>query len=411
VTGARTYRPPEFAPPRAPEATLDATLGEALRAIDAAGLHRTTREVRRLGGARLLIDDCEVLDFASNDYLGLAADPRLAAAMAGAAASAGAGAGAARLITGTHPLHTALERELACFAGADAALLFGTGFAANIGIIPALVGEGDIIYSDRLAHASLIDGSRLAKARICIVPHRDLDALERLLEANAGTVRRSLIVVEGVYSMDGDRAELDRLLPMARRFGAWVMLDDAHAFGVIGSEGRGSAAISWPVGTPDITVGTLGKAFGTSGAFVCGSSTLIEFLRQRARSFVFSTAPAPPIAAATRVALRIARDEEWRRERLREAARVVRARLRALGCDPLGHEESAIVPIPLGDPQRTLHVAAQLERQGFIVGAIRPPTVPDGTSRLRVTLSAAHEPVDLERFCDALGPALRSAGG
>jgi 8-amino-7-oxononanoate synthase len=188
------------------------------------------------------------------------------------------------------------------------------------------------------------------------------------------------------------------------------MLDDAHAFGVVGPEGRGSAAATWPVGMPDIIVGTLGKAFGTSGAFVCGSATPIEFLRHRARSFVFSTAPAPPIAAATRVALRIARDEEWRRVRLREAARVVRAGLRAAGCEPLGDEESAIIPVQLGDAGRTMRIAASLEREGFIVGAIRPPTVPEGTSRLRITVSAAHVPADLERFCEALGRAFRTAG-
>jgi 8-amino-7-oxononanoate synthase len=407
---ARAHLPPGFAPLRPPETTLDATLDEALRAIEAAGLLRATREVRRLGGGRLLIDDREALDFASNDYLGLAADPRLASAMAAAAASAGAGAGAARLITGTHPIHTALERELAQFAGADAALLFASGFAANIAVIPALVDEGDVIYSDECAHASLIDGCRLSRARTCIVPHGDLEALENRLQANAGQVRRSLIVMEGVYSMEGDRVALDRLLPLARRFGAWVMLDDAHAFGLVGSQGRGSAAIAWPVGAPDIIVGTLGKSFGTSGAFVAGSCTLIEYLRHRARPFIYSTALAPPIAAATRVALRIARDEEWRRERVKESARIVRARLRAMGREALGHEESAIVPIPIGDPQRTMRVAARLEREGFIVGAIRPPTVPEGTSRLRVTLSAAHEPADLERFCDALEAALRTGG-
>ena len=411
MTETRTHRPYEFTPPSVADNSLDSTLREALHAIDAAGLRRTTREVRRIGGARVSIGDREFLDFASNDYLGLAADSRLAAAMAGAAGSAGAGAGAARMVTGTHPLHTALERELADFAGADAALLFATGFAANVGVIPALVGEGDIIYSDQMAHASLIDGCRLTKARVCVVPHNDLDALESMLQANAGTVRRSLIIVEGVYSMEGDRAPLEQLIPLARRFGAWVMLDDAHAFGVIGPGGRGSASICWPVGAPDITIGTLGKAFGTSGAFVCGSSTLIDYLRHLARSFVFSTAPAPPIAAATRVALRIVRDEEWRRQRLREAARVVRTRLRALGCEPLGHDESAIVPVPLGDAHRTIRIAAALEREGYIVGAIRPPTVPEGTSRLRITLSAAHEPQDLERFCDALTAALRRDGG
>ena len=386
--------------------TLDAVLEEELRAIDAAGLRRTIRTVRRLGGARVLVDGREALDFASNDYLGLAADPRLASAMAEGAANAGTGAAAARLITGTTPEHESLERALAEHIGAESALLFPSGYAANVAIIPALSGHEDIIYSDQLAHASLIDGCRLSKARVCVVPHRDLAALESLLRSNRGRARRSLIVTEGVYSMDGDHAPLEELLKLSRRHGAWVMLDDAHAIGVIGPEGRGSAAALGLEAGPDITIGTLGKAFGTAGAFVGGSRVLIEYLQHRARSFVFSTATSPALAAATLAALRIAREEEWRRDRLRENARTVRPRLQAIGCNPGGDLDSAIVPVPLGDPRRTMRVAARLERDGIIVGAIRPPTVPAGTSRLRISLSAAHEPQHIDRLCSAIAAAL-----
>jgi 8-amino-7-oxononanoate synthase len=410
VTGA----PPHLTPPPAPlhEAppSLEHALGETLREIDASGLRRPAREFRRLGGGRLIVDGREVLDFASNDYLGLATDRRLATAMADAAANAGTGAGAARLITGTHPLHSALEHELAELTCTEAALLFTSGYAANTGVIPALVGDGDVIYSDELAHASLIDGCRLSRARICIVPHGNADALEAMLRANAGSARRSLIVVEGIYSMDGDRAPLDRIAPLARRFGAWLMLDDAHGIGVSGPDGRGSSAC-WSLGQrPEITVGTLGKAFGVAGAFVSGSRTLIEFLRHRARSFVFSTAPAPPLAAAALEALRVARGEDWRRTRLAEHARSVRERLRANGRQALGDADSAIVPVPIGDPGQTMRAAAALEREGFLVGAIRPPTVPAGTSRLRITLSAAHDARDVDRLCSALLAALTEVG-
>ena len=398
-------------PDRASHASLDAVLGDALREIDAAGLRREIREFRRLSGGRLIVDGREALDFASNDYLGLATDRRLANAMADAASSAGTGSGAARLITGTHPLHVQLEHALAKLVGTESALLFSSGYAANVAVISALVGEGDVVYSDALAHASLIDGCRLSKARICIVPHGDVDSLERMLVANSAIARRSLIVTEGIYSMDGDRAPLDRLVSLAHRFGAWLMLDDAHAIGVTGREGRGSAAWWGLERRPEITVGTLGKAFGTAGAFACGSRTLVDFLRHRGRSFVFSTAPAPPVAAAAIAAVGIARGEEWRRERLRESARTIRMRLRAIGCDPLGDEDSAIVPVPLGDPRRTMRVASKLEREGFIVGAIRPPTVPSGTSRLRITLSAAHEADEVERLCAALASALAEDEG
>ena len=386
--------------------SIDAVLAEELRAIDAAGLRRRIRPVQRLGGARILIDGREALDFASNDYLGLAADPRLATAIARGAAEMGTGGGAARLITGTSPVHQSLERALAELVGAESALLFSSGYAANVAIIPALVGEGDIIYSDQLSHASLIDGCRLSRARVCVTPHRDLAALDAQLRANRGRGRRSLIVTEGVYSMDGDRAALDELLPLARHHDAWVMLDDAHAIGVIGPDGRGSTAALGLERSADITIGTLGKAFGTAGAFVAGSRVLIEYLHHRARSFVFSTATSPALASATLAAVRIAREEAWRRDRLRDNARAARARLREIGCHPGGDPESAIVPIPLGDPATTMRVAARLERSGVVVGAIRPPTVPAGTSRLRVTLSAAHAAADIDRLCAALAAAL-----
>jgi 8-amino-7-oxononanoate synthase len=406
VTGAISHNAPASEASALVSASLDAVLADELRSIDAAGLRRTMRPVRRLGGARIVVGGREALDFASNDYLGLAADPRIARALAAGALDSGTGAGAARLITGTGSSHDRLERALAEHIGTEAALLFASGYSANAGIIPALVGEGDIIYSDQLAHASLIDGCRLSKAKVCIVPHGDLHALEALLQSNRSRARRSLIVTEGIYSMDGDRAPLEHLLSLARQYDAWLMLDDAHAFGVIGPQGRGSVAALGLQRGADITIGTLGKALGTAGAFVAGSRVLIEYLQHRARSFVFSTASSPALATATLTALHIARDEEWRRERLHENARSIRTRLRAHGLDAGGDPDSAIVPVPVGDPRLTVRVAARLERDGMIVGAIRPPTVPAGTSRLRITVSAAHEPEHLERLCTSLVAAL-----
>ncbi len=264
----------------------------------------------------------------------------------------------------------------------------------NIGVIPALVDARDVIYSDTLNHASLIDGCRLSKATVRVFPHCDLDELGAMLEADRGRFRRALIVVEGVFSMDGDVFPLDGLVDLAQRFGAWTYVDDAHGTGVLGARGTGAIEHCGVTGRIDVVVGTLGKALGTSGAWVAGTQTLIELLTSRARSFIFTTGTPPAMAAASLEALRLAEVEPWRREAVRERARRLRRRLRDGGREVTGAADGHIVPVVIGDPTRTMAVVAELRRRGFLVGGVRPPTVPAGTSRLRISVSAVH-PMEL----------------
>jgi 8-amino-7-oxononanoate synthase len=390
-------------------APLDEALRAELAELDRSSLRRRLRPMRRLGGATLLAADRVLVDFASNDYLGLAADPRVAEAAAAALRDGAIGAGAARLITGDDPAHERLEAELATLKRTARALLFPSGYAANVGALPALAGRDDAIYSDALNHASIVDGCRLSRATVRIVPHADPDALDAMLAADAGSFRRRWIVVEGVYSMDGDRAPLDRIVALARAHGAYTYLDDAHGSGVLGPDGRGSAAHAGADGAIDVTVGTLGKAFGTAGAFVAGSAALCDVLLNRARSFVFTTGSPPAIAEATLRALAIARDEPWRRERLRENARRLRDGLAALGRPAPGEPDGHIVPVAIGDAARTVAAGEALRARGFAVGAIRPPTVPAGGSRLRLSVSAAHTAEQVDQLLAALDEVLPAA--
>ncbi|MGH7720910.1 MAG: aminotransferase class I/II-fold pyridoxal phosphate-dependent enzyme, partial [Gemmatimonadaceae bacterium] len=300
--------------------SLNAALEQELGALRDAGLHRTLRRVTRRGGVELSVDGAPAIDFSSNDYLGLAADSRLIRSVVSALADGALGACASRSIAGNHPLHETLEETIARFKGVEASLLFPSGFAANVGAIQALTGRGDVIYSDALNHASIIDGCRLSRASVRTFPHNDLDALRTLLSIDGDTFRRRLIVVEGVFSMDGDLSPLDQLVPLAREYGAWTYLDDAHATGVLGRSGAGSAAHWGVTHDVDVTMGTLSKALGTAGAFVAGSHTLRELLVNRARPFIFSTGSPPALAAGALAALRIAAEEGWRRDRLRANA-------------------------------------------------------------------------------------------
>ena len=395
-----TY-PPELIPP----STMNAALDEELRGLEAAGLKRSLRQVQQRRAGTVLLNGERVADFASNDYLGLASDPRVARAAHAVLQAEGTGAGAARLISGNHPIHEALEHTLARLKGCDYTLHFPSGYMVNVGAIPALADRGDVIYSDELNHASLIDGCRLSRATVRVFPHNDLDALDRMLTAERNQFRRAMIVVEGVFSMDGDTCPLDRLVPLARRHQAWSYVDDAHGTGVMGATGAGSLEHFGVSGQVDIVVGTLGKALGTSGAYVGGSKELVEFLVSRARSFIFTTGSPPALAAATLEALRIAQVEGWRREAVRERSRRVRSRLIAGGIDVTGPEDGHIIPVIIGDPLRTMAVVADLRRRGFLVGGVRPPTVPAGTSRLRLSMSAVH-PVEL---VDALAATLLDA--
>ncbi len=389
-----------------PGPSLDDILGAALGRLTRAGLRRTLHSVERRRPGTVAIDGREVVDFASNDYLGLAADERLRDAVRQALHDTALGAAAARLIAGNHPLHAALERDLAAFKGSAAAVLFSSGYAANIGAIPALVGRRDAVYGDALNHASLIDGCRLSGAEFRSFPHCDVDALAALLDADRGRYRRRMIVVDGVFSMDGDLAPLGQLVPLAQSANAWLYIDDAHATGVLGAHGRGSAE-HWGVeGEIDVVMGTLGKALGTVGAFVCGSRSLVDYLTNRARAFVYTTGTPPALAAAASVAVHIAHTEEWRRDRLRSNARRVRAGLHALDLSVPGPPDGHIVPIAVGDATRVVRLGTALRERGFLVGAVRPPTVPLGGSRLRLSLSAAHTEAQIDGVLGALSETL-----
>lgn len=388
---------------------FDRAVLRELAELETAGLHRSLREAGDRVGSRVMIDGRSVVDFSSNDYLGLASDARVRRAMAQALECEGPGATASRSLGGNHPAHLAVERRAAALKRTEAALLFSSGYAANLGAIPALAGPDDVIYSDALNHASIVDGCRLARARVRIFPHNDLEALAGLLRAEGGRCRRRLIVVEGVYSMEGDLGPLPDLVELASRYDAVIYLDDAHATGVIGPHGGGSAD-HWALGDGvAVTVGTLGKAFGTAGAFVAGSDVLRDFLLNRARTFIFSTGPSPALARAAATAMDLAAAEPWRRERLRCNAGLLREALAGAGHPVAPDVVGPIIPVMIGEAARAVAVGQALLRRGFLVGAIRPPTVPPGTARLRLTVSAAHDPGEIARLVEALSQSLGEA--
>jgi 8-amino-7-oxononanoate synthase len=360
----------------------------ALRDIDARNLRRR----------RVLAGDGRV-NFCSNDYLGLAQDPRVAGAMADAARRLGAGSGASHLISGHCAEHEALEREVAEFIGRERALVFSTGYMANLAAVTALVGRGDSVLEDRLNHASLLDAGLLSGARFSRYLHNDAASLASRLGKTDGN---TLVVTDGVFSMDGDLAELPALCAAARARGAWLMVDDAHGFGPLGATGGGIVE-HFGLGIEDVPVlvGTLGKGFGTAGAFVAGSEELIETLIQFARPYIYTTSQPPAVACATLKSLELLRSEHWRREHL---ARLI-ARFRQ-GAEEIGlslmDSPTPIQPILVGDSERALQLSARLRERGLLVGAIRPPTVPAGTARLRVTLTASHSEAQLDRLLDCL---------
>lgn len=370
-----------------------------LAEIEAAGLYRRRLVTETPQSVWVQVGSERLLSFCSNDYLGLANHPQVVAALQAGAAEHGVGAGASHLITGHSRAHHALEVELADFVGSERALLFSTGYMANLGVVAALARRHSAIFEDRLNHASLIDAARLADARIRRYPHADVAGLERLL---AGTGSDALIATDAVFSMDGDLAPLPALAALSERHGAWLLADDAHGIGVMGATGRGSFehfGIA-PKGRA-ILMGTLGKALGTFGAFVAGDAYLIEFLIQRARTYIYTTALPPAIAAATRASLRLVREESWRRTHL--AALVARFRDGAgrLGL-ALVPSTTPIQPLILGDTARAVAAAARLRASGILVPAIRPPTVPRGAARLRITFSAGHDDAHVDRLLDAL---------
>jgi glycine C-acetyltransferase/8-amino-7-oxononanoate synthase len=348
-----------------------------------------------------------VLLLCSNDYLGLASDQRVREAAAEAALQWGAGAGASRLISGNMQPHGELEMALAAFKGYERALLFGSGYLANSGTIAALAGPGETVFSDQLNHASIIDGCRLARAETVVYRHGDVEHLESLLRESAGTA--AMIVTDGVFSMDGDVAPLPELLELARRHGARLMVDEAHATGAIGPGGRGAAAAAGLSGEVDVIVGTLGKALGSYGAYVCASSETVDYLVNRARSFIFSTAPPPPAVGAAHAALGVLEAEPERVERLAANAQVLREALAAEGLTASG-STTQIVPIWVGEAEPTMELCERALARGVFAQGIRPPTVPEGSSRLRFTVMATHEPDDLRHAAHQVGEAAREIG-
>lgn len=377
-------------------------IDDDLDALDQQGLLRRLRAHDGPQGPRVALDGRELVNFGSNDYLALAGDPRLAQAANEAIEREGTGGGASPLLVGRGQAHAQLEMDLAHFEGAEAAILFTSGFAANAGVIPALVARGDTVFGDEMNHASLIDGCRLSRAAIYVYPHADWRQLEQML-IGASTARRRLIVTDGLFSMDGDLAPLVELSELAQRYDAMLLVDEAHATGVLGHEGRGASEHFDVEHAVHVRVGTLSKALGSAGGFVCGHRNLIEWLVNRARSYVFSTVPPPSVCAAASRALQIVREEPQRRERLLENAARLRARLAAQDWD-VGPSVSQIIPIVVGTPQRAVELANDLARRGYYVPAIRPPSVPEGQSRLRISVSHGHDDAMLAGLETALDP-------
>ena len=377
----------------------------ALADLDAQGLKRQRRMLTSPQGARVRLDGRDLLAFASNDYLGLASHPDIAAAAHAALEECGTGAGASHLLTGHHSLHHRAEEELAAFVGMPRALLFSTGYMANLGVIPALLGRDAAVFADKLNHASLVDAALLSRAEHVRYPHLDLDLLEqRLRQSKAKT---KLIATDAVFSMDGDIAPLPELLDLAERHGAWLYIDDAHGFGVLGREGRGVLEhfdlLSRVTRHPSlIYLATLGKAAGVAGAFVAASDAVAEWLLNKARTYIYTTAQPPLLAAAVSASLGLIAGEPWRRERLQGLIAHLKTGMAGLPW-PLLPSDTPIQPLLVGSNAAALSLAEGLLARGILAPAIRPPTVPRGQARLRISLSAGHELADVDSLLAALG--------
>ncbi|HKC53103.1 MAG TPA: 8-amino-7-oxononanoate synthase [Burkholderiales bacterium] len=380
-------------------------LADQLAELERRGLRRSRLVRQSPQGPRIVVDGQEVLAFCSNDYLGLASHPRIVAAAIEAASRYGVGEGASHLLTGHSVVHERLEENLAGFMKMPRALLFSTGYQANIGAVTALAGPEDAVFSDALNHASLIDGVRLSRARVVRYPHADLGFLSGAL-AESGA-RTKLVVTDGVFSMDGDIAPLPALLDLCERHDAWLLVDDAHGFGVIGPEGGGSPA-HFGLRSPRLVyVGTLGKAAGVAGAFVAGAAEMVETVLQRARTYIYTTAAPAMLAAAVETSLQLIRDGEWRREHLRKLIAALKWELRG-SPGALTLSDTPIQPLVLGGNSQAVRASAELRERGILVPAIRPPTVPEGTARLRISLSAAHSEQEVLRLAAALHEVCRS---
>jgi 8-amino-7-oxononanoate synthase len=383
---------------------LACQLAERLAQRRAEKLYRSRLCLDGPQGTLVYVAGQRLVNFCSNDYLGLATHPAVVRAFRQGAAKYGVGSGASHLVCGHMAPHCALEEELAAFTGRARALLFSTGYQANLGVLAALLGRGDLVFQDRLNHASLLDGARLAGAHLRRYPHRDTRVLAHWLERHSG----AMIATDGVFSMDGDLAPLPELAELAQRHRCWLYVDDAHGFGVLGNCGAGTVE-HFGLGCREVPIlmATLGKALGVFGAFVAGEEAVIETLIQEARTYVYTTALPPAIAEAARASLRLVHKESWRRQRLRALIERFRTGATALGL-PLLPSETPIQPLLLGSGQRALEISQKLRELGFWVAPIRPPTVPVGTARLRITLTASHSEEQVDRLLEALACSLKA---
>jgi len=375
---------------------LDGRIAE----LKESGLHRTLREVTGPQVTDISVEGNLLLNFSSNDYLGLASHPAVIAASRAAASESGAGSGASRLISGNLSCHNRLEASIATFKNTESALAFSSGYAAATGAIPALVGRGDVVILDKLAHACLVDGARLSGATIRVFPHNDTSILESRLDWASRQGGKVLVVTESVFSMDGDLAPLAEIVRLKDKYGAWLLLDEAHGVGVLGESGRGLADHIGVAERIEIQMGTLGKSLGSSGAYLCGTASLREYLLNSARSFIFSTAPGPPSVAAAEAALEVLQSPEGA-SRLASLSRNVRFFATMVG---LSGQETPIIPLHIGDEDKAVEAMATLRQQGILVPAVRYPTVPRGKARLRVTLTAAHTKENLAELAEKVAP-------
>ena len=379
-----------------------------LEELERLGLARRLRLISGPQGPTVLLEGKPVLLLCSNNYLGLADHPRVREAAAEAAMRWGVGAGASRLVSGTMTIHGRLEERLAAFKGSEACVLFGSGYLANLGVIGALAGRGDTIFSDELNHASIVDASRLSRAEVIVYRHRDVEHLEWNLRRHGRDAQaRRLIVTDSVFSMDGDVAPLETLTELAQEYAAQIVVDEAHALGNLGPGGRGAVAEAGLDGEIDVVVGTLGKALGSYGAYACASAETVRYLINSARSLIYSTAPPPPAVAGALAALELLREEPQRVQRLRSNARALRAALSAEGF-PVTESEMQIVPLIVGEERAAMRLCQQAIERGVFAQAIRPPTVPDGTARLRLTAMASHTAAELRAAAEVLGRIARS---